>query len=158
MRASLILKFAIAVLPIAVCSAQTPKGNDSNFLEDFQFCGVASDTTEGVVDRVTLTGPEEYILKTNIKVHYTRAGDDSVDQTYAQFVADVAQGCRDVQCGTFGWRVPPSDGSVGGDSRYDIYIRLLDATGGVLGITYAESLKVLPNGYSSYIVISCGLV
>lgn len=76
--------------------------------------------------RPALSGAVQQIDTPNFRVHYTMEGADAATPEFAQQVADTLETVYDVQINTMGWPVPPSDGMVGGDGRYDVYLRELD--------------------------------
>jgi len=85
----------------------------------------------------------------HFKIHYDTSGANAVyhpteDNNPTNGIPDYVDRCAEIfdyvwakEIDTMGYREPPSDGSSGGDSRYDIYIVNLGY--GYLGITFAES-------------------
>jgi hypothetical protein len=103
--------------------------------------------------RPTLSGPEINIITDNFRIHYTDSGDDATSRVWAESVAVAAEYCRSVLT-SLNWAMPPDDGILGGDSKYDIYIRNT-LRWFYYGIAIAESLctNPYPDGYSSWIEI-----
>lgn len=103
--------------------------------------------------RPNLSGTETYISTTHFRVWYTTTGYDSSTYAYADSVSHYAEFCwtRD---STLGWALPPPDGTQGGDSKYDIYIRNTD-TLDYSGVCYEESpyTTPYPDGYSSWVEV-----
>ena len=71
-------------------------------------------------------------------VHYVLTTADAPDLAdgnangvpdYVETVSAVAEHVHDVENGTLGWRLPKSDGTLGGDGRIDIYLKQLGGTG-----------------------------
>ena len=65
------------------------------------------------------------------KIHYDLTGSSAVTMTYVYLIADAMDSSWNQEVINMVWDEPPSDGSLGGDNKYDVYIQLL--TGGVLG-------------------------
>ena len=96
----------------------------------------------------------------HFRMHYTLTGSDAVaNETYVHNMADRFEAAYTFLITTRGYLSPPSDGSAGGNSKYDVYIKTL--TGGVLGYTQPEvagsypwddatSFIVMRNNYTSY--------
>lgn len=103
--------------------------------------------------RPILSGPEEYIERTSLRVHFTRSGADAVDSIYAVRVANYGEYSWHKQIDTLGWATPPPDYGMGGDDRYDFYITVQQA--GVAGMTVSEVNypDPYPEGASSHIEI-----
>lgn len=77
-------------------------------------------------ERPALSGPVQQIDTPHFRVHFTTEGLDAADPGFAQQVADTLEAVYAVQVGAMGWPAPPSDGLVGGDARYDVYLQELD--------------------------------
>jgi hypothetical protein len=85
----------------------------------------------------------------HFKIHYDTNGSNAVyhpfeDNNPANGIPDYVDSCAEIfdyvwlkEVDTMGYRQPPSDGSMGGDNRYDVYI--VDLGWGYLGVTHAES-------------------
>ncbi len=97
----------------------------------------------------------------NFRVHYDLSGKNAVDPTdenqndipdYIDQVAATFDSCFTLEVETLGYQAPPSDGSEGGGSEYDVYITDLSGRR-VYGYTYPD--KLLPSGFgcTSYIEI-----
>ncbi|MEO0180280.1 MAG: hypothetical protein ABIM74_00890 [candidate division WOR-3 bacterium] len=99
---------------------------------------------------------QTYITTTHFKIHYDTTGTHAVPKSYADSIAMYAEHGWSVYVTQLGFEKPPSDGSMGGDSLYDMYVQYL--TGGVLGYTAPESPGGnYPQSYTSYIVIGKNL-
>ena len=86
-------------------------------------------------NRPSFTGPH-YTFDSpsgRFKIHWTDAGADATTLGYANTIAGAADSSWAVQCDEMGFFHPPPDNGVGGDDKYDIYIKYL--TGGTLGYT-----------------------
>lgn len=107
--------------------------------------------------RPTLSGPVQYIERTNFRVHYTLQGTDAVTVAYAELTANAMQYSWTILIDSLGWTPPPPDFGQGGDDRYDIYLKTLSA--GVAGVTYAEYSysTPYPNGVCSHFRITTDL-
>lgn len=109
-------------------------------------------------DRPGLSGPEQLLPSSggHFLVHYTTAGADATTIAYASAAAQWADTARQVFIG-LGWLPPPGDGSGGGDSRYDLYLKALGS--GVSGFTQLEAS--IPGGYpddaTSFIILATGM-
>jgi hypothetical protein len=104
--------------------------------------------------RPNLSGTEIYISSTNFRVWYTTTGYDSVPVAYADSVSKYAEFCW-TRISTLGWALPPPDGTNGGDSKYDIYIRNCD-TLDYTGVCVEESpyTTPYPDGYTSWVEVN----
>jgi hypothetical protein len=100
---------------------------------------------------------------TNFCVHYVTSGINAPDLTdvspangipdYVDSVADAAETSFAIETGTLGWATPPSDGSLGGNSKTDIYLMELSVFGYALadvgkGCTGWPSAIGLRNSFS----------
>ncbi len=96
---------------------------------------------------------QTYIISPNghFLIHFDTTGDNAVSREYAESIAVYAEHAWDVYINQMGWYEPPSDGGLGGDSRYDMYVQTL--SGGVLGYTSPEGYAGDYQGGYSYIVI-----
>lgn len=119
-------------------------------------CGTAD-----AIEEFNTKGPkarptcQTYITTTHFKIHYDTTGTHACPKSYADSIGMYAEHAWDTYVTQLGFVKPPSDGSVGGDSLYDMYVQYL--SGGVLGYTSQESpAGPFPDGYTSYIVIGRG--
>lgn len=109
-------------------------------------------------DRPLLSGTEIVLPSASgfFLIHYTTTGADATTSVYAAAVAAWADTAHAV-FSSMGWLSPPSDGTAGGDSRYDFYLMGLGA--GLTGYTQVEA--PVPGGYpddaTSYIVLAIGM-
>lgn len=81
--------------------------------------------------RPRLSGQAQTLDTDHFRIHYTLSGDDAVtpsnenDNQHPDFVEEVARAIEyswSAEVEHFGWAAPPSDGSLGGDGRYDVYL------------------------------------
>ncbi len=80
--------------------------------------------------RMALSGDIEIYDTPHFRIHYTQSGSDAAELPFVKSVADTMERLWVFQVEQLGWPAPPSDGSLGGDGRYDVYLRdLLDADG-----------------------------
>lgn len=88
----------------------------------------------------------------HFKIHYTNSGIDRVPNfAYVERLGRYLDRVWAFEIDTLGYLEPPSDGSAGGDSRYDVYIRNI----GAYGITWQENDGPRPwNDCTSYIEIN----
>jgi hypothetical protein len=93
------------------------------------------------ITRIQLSGPALIYESPNFRVHYTLQGADAAfSMDYVIEVAQAAESAWRAQVDRMGWPVPPGDGLLGGDSRFDIYIKdLLDAGEEALGYAVPDS-------------------
>ncbi|MCX7785779.1 MAG: T9SS type A sorting domain-containing protein [candidate division WOR-3 bacterium] len=125
------------------------------------WCGTAQaleDFRQGKLqNRPTLSGPVEYIERPLFRIHYTRQGVDAVSVAYAESTASALQYSWTRLVDSLGWLPPPPDFGLGGDNRYDVYIKQLSS--GIAGVTYPEYsyTNPYPNGVSSHFRITVGL-
>ncbi len=69
----------------------------------------------------------------NFKIHYALEGYDAVDSVgYAYKIGEYMERCRKVYIDSLGYLPPPNDGTLGGDARYDVYLKQISA----YGLTY----------------------
>ncbi|MCS7249468.1 MAG: hypothetical protein N2323_02650 [candidate division WOR-3 bacterium] len=109
------------------------------------------------LQRPNLSGPVEYIERERFRVHYTRVGRDAVTQAYAESVASYISYSWAKQIDSLNWPEPPPDYGLGGDNRFDIYIRAMPQ--GIAGYCAAEYEYPYPypNGATSYIAVGNNL-
>ncbi|MBN2543008.1 carboxypeptidase regulatory-like domain-containing protein [bacterium] len=83
------------------------------------------------------TGLDNTHNTTHFKLHYTLTGTDRVpNEGYVVNLGTYFETAYNFIITTMGYLVPPSDGSSGGDSRYDIYI--FELPGGIMGYCQPE--------------------
>ena len=73
------------------------------------------------VGRVSLSGPALAHDTTNFRIHYTIEGEDATTVEFAQLVGTTMEEVLQIQTG-LGWPLPPPDGTMGGDARFDVYL------------------------------------
>ncbi len=73
------------------------------------------------VGRVSLSGPSLAYDTTNFRVHYTTEGEDATTAEFAELVGTTMEEVLQIQTG-LGWSLPPADGAMGGDARFDVYL------------------------------------
>lgn len=92
------------------------------------------------ITRVNLGDGAAFVDTEHFRIHYTFEGKDAVSQEFLDAVTLAAEGSYAFQIGELGFVPPPSDQWMGGDSRYDIYLKDLIGTGeGALGYAVPES-------------------
>lgn len=115
--------------------------------------------------QIVLSGKEE-IYDTrdgHFKIHYTLSGVDTIDPTDSlpedgvpDYIAILEEGLKDAwqeEVISLKWKPPPSDGSFGGDSRYDVFAKKCTISGSsCFGAAYTLS-ETAGEGWSSYIII-----
>ena len=109
--------------------------------------------------RPSLSGPE-HILDSPagwFKIHWTDAGEDASNLAYATALASAADFSRTVECTNMGYDVPPSDLGMGGDTKYDLYIMMIDALGYTTYSGEPSDPTTPENDYASYIAILNGM-
>lgn len=109
------------------------------------------------LQRPNLSGPVEYIEGAQFRVHYTRSGVDAVSRAYACSVASYIAYSWRKQVDSLNWPPPPPDYGLGGDDRYDIYIRSLPQ--GIAGYCAPEYYysSPYPDGATSHIAVTTHL-
>ncbi len=89
------------------------------------------------------------------KIHWTDAGPHATNLEYCQEIADAADLSWETEINEMGYYDPPSDLGLGGDEKYDIYVRAL--SGGTLGYCTAAGEPSDPdtpnNDKASHIVM-----
>jgi hypothetical protein len=109
------------------------------------------------LQRPNLSGPVEYIEGDRFRVHYTRSGSDAVSRAYAESVASYIAHSFRLQVDSLNWAPPPPDFGLGGDDRYDIYIKALPSgIGGYCAPEYSYP-NPYPDGATSYIAVANNL-
>ena len=73
------------------------------------------------VGRQSLSGPPLAHDTTNFRIHYTTEGEDATTVEFAQLVGTTMEEVLQIQTG-LGWSLPPADGAMGGDARFDVYL------------------------------------
>ena len=103
---------------------------------------LARDAEEG---RPLISGNVRFVDMEKFRIFYTLAGEDAVvvaDENgnaipdYVELVADALQTAWDVEVNELGWSAPPPDEGLGGDDRYDVYLKDLDW--GYIGFARAD--------------------
>ncbi|MEO0075540.1 MAG: T9SS type A sorting domain-containing protein [candidate division WOR-3 bacterium] len=103
------------------------------------------------------SGPK-YIYTTHFIIHFDTIGNDATTRAFAETAAVHAE-LSWSELTALGWMMPPPDGSNGGDSRYDIYIRRISG----YGLCYPESPSIYaitglyPASHTSYVVINVSM-
>lgn len=128
--------------------------------ENFSECGLPKrdellSRGEGRV-RPSLSGTELFVNTTHFRIHYCTSGADATTTAYAESSGVAAESLW-TRWTALGWYLPPPDGTNGGDSKYDIYIRAL---AGYLGVCYDENAYTTPypDGYTSWVeIINTGI-
>ena len=142
----------LLVIPLLFLTLSLSLGEESR-----DWCGTLSALKmfqDGkALERPILSGPEEYIERTNLRVHFTRSGEDACDSIYPIRVANYIEYSWSKQIDTLLWAAPPPDYGMGGDDRYDVYIFLQDP--GIAGYCASEVVypDPYPEGATSYIGI-----
>jgi hypothetical protein len=94
-------------------------------------------------DRPQLSGNPITLDTIHFRVHYTTNGKDAVPPTdenknghpdFVEHVALAVEFAWEAEINHFGWAAPPSDKGLGGDNRYDIYLKNI-MTDGTFGYT-----------------------
>lgn len=124
----------------------------SEFTERQEECGFIKamiDFQNGIERPRPPSGPK-YIYKPHFIIHFDTTGTHATTRAYAESTGVYAETVW-TRLSNLGWYMPPPDGSMGGDSRYDIYIRSI----GYLGVCYPENAYTtpFPDGYSSWVEI-----
>lgn len=117
---------------------------------------------DDLISRVELSGPVQTVDTENFRIHYTTEGEDAVEPDYLAEVVAVVEEVWEIEIEQMGWPPPPSDGMVGGDGRYDIYLVDLIGSGqGALGIASPQNFigdhpataEIEENASSSYVMV-----
>lgn len=145
----------LLLIPVLLIAEQPSHHN----IENYEECGLPRldellKRGEGRA-RPTLSGTTLFINTTNYRIHYTLSGADATTQAYAESTAVAAESVWS-RLTALGWFMPPPDGTNGGNSKYDIYIRSI----GYLGVCYPENSYTtpFPDGYSSWVeIINTGI-
>lgn len=90
------------------------------------------------LSRLRLSGETFTIETEHFIVHYTDKGVDSATPSFAQAVAETMEEVYEIQITQLGWSPPPTDGILGGDDRYDVYLSDVLGYQGVLGFAQPE--------------------
>ncbi|MDQ7005006.1 MAG: hypothetical protein Q9N67_08875 [Ghiorsea sp.] len=89
------------------------------------------------------------------KFHYVTTGANAATLAFVQQLATEADNVWTTEIGNMGYTAPPSDGALGGDNKYDIY--LLDVgSASIYGYVTSDataSAGIYPNGAYSYMVL-----
>lgn len=114
------------------------------------------------ITRIELRGPVRIRDTEHFRIHYTLEGPDATSESFVNALALSVEEIWRIQIDRMGWQPPPSDGSRGGDARYDVYLADLYGSGETaLGYTSPESLigdnpdtpDVRENAATSFIVL-----
>jgi hypothetical protein len=89
--------------------------------------------------RVELSGPELTRETEHFILHYTLEGDDATTEEYVDELADMMERIWEREIEELGWPAPPSDGDIGGDERYDVYLQSL-LQDGIFGYCAPETV------------------
>jgi hypothetical protein len=101
-------------------------------------------------DRPDLSGDVLVFGSEHFLVHYTLSGRDTASSTddngngtpdYVEAVSEAMEFSWQVEVVQLGWAAPPSDGGIGGDARYDIYLEDIydDGTAGYTDGGYRDT-------------------
>lgn len=77
---------------------------------------------------VTLSGERLWRDTQHFRIHYTLTGEDRATERYVDYVVEALEESWQVQIEELGYNPPPTDGSMGGNALYDVYIRNLIGT------------------------------
>ena len=101
-----------------------------------------------ILDRPTDL-PNEAVTSNNFfRIHYTTTGTDAIGYDLNLLLAAL-DSVYNFEINFLGYFPPPSDGTVGGDDKYDVYIQNLN---GLYGYTQFEN-KIAASQWTSYMVI-----
>ncbi|MFN8373368.1 MAG: MXAN_6640 family putative metalloprotease [Anaerolineae bacterium] len=75
--------------------------------------------------RVELSGPELTRETEHFIIHYTTEGADAADEDYIDELENIMETVWTTEIDEMGWPAPPTDGTNGGDERYDVYVQTL---------------------------------
>ena len=133
------------LLNIALHGHSLPQDQkDALIVKGFSFDGPLVNRTAMV--RSEANGLDASLDYGNLRFHYTTSGSNGVDPTdgdgnsvpdYVDSMAAIFSDVWTYQLTTLGYNQPPSDGTEGGSSHYDIYIRSLGA--GLYGYVQSEN-------------------
>jgi len=126
-------------LPGRFQKLESPKCGTPTLAEIFQNMEYLKKQTRVLLREVLArpTGLPQSIETTHFKFHYTTSGGDAVSgDTYVNNMGTRFENSYDLLLSTRGYLEPPSDGTAGGNSKYDVYIMSLSS--GVLGYTQPE--------------------
>ncbi len=94
-------------------------------------------------------------------IHYAEDGENATNLEYVDAAAEIVEQVWQMEIEEMGWPAPPSDGSAGGDDRFDLY--LLNLCGAESMYGYAQpagdtgdnpnSAEVEEYGISSFLVV-----
>lgn len=74
------------------------------------------ETAEGRPDLDQILETEHFII------HYTEEGENAADEDYVEAAAEIVELVWQMEIEEMGWPAPPTDGDVGGDERFDMYL------------------------------------
>ncbi|MCD6418547.1 T9SS type A sorting domain-containing protein [bacterium] len=142
-------------LPPRFRSLEPPRCGTPAIVEIRRNWDELSQSTQNALARIMArpTGLPLTYNTTHFKMHYTLTGSDAVpNESYVHTMADKFEDAYTFETVTLGYYTPPSDGTAGGDSRYDVYIFSLSP--GVMGYTSPEVAGPQPwNDATSYIAM-----
>jgi len=93
------------------------------------------------ITRVNLGESARFVDTEHFRIHYTLDGKDAITEDYLDAVVLAIEDSYTFQIEELGFTPPPSDDWMGGDSRYDVYLKDLIGTGeGALGYAVPESV------------------
>ena len=158
-------KKIIVVCTLLICGLQTTV----SLPQEFQKCLTFSEeilNQNPLLARPLKNRPETQIQTDHFIVHFIDielhpTDPDATNYGYAAFIATIAEQVWNKQVNQFGWPQPPGDGTIGGGTnKYDIY--LLHLSDGEYpdpyGYTKPEDQVPGTNGYTSYVVVTTGIV
>ncbi|MBN1265598.1 MAG: hypothetical protein JXA25_08905 [Anaerolineales bacterium] len=74
-------------------------------------------------ERPVLSGSEELLDTQHFRIHYTFTGEDAVPSSeFVQTIAEALEYVWQMEIEQFGWAAPPTDGQIGGNSLFDVYL------------------------------------
>lgn len=88
---------------------------------------------------VELSGEMETLDTEHFRIHYTKTGEDAVQDDFLNAIAKAFEDSYHIQIEQLGWPAPPSDDTMGGNDLYDVYVQnLINTDDDVLGYASSE--------------------
>ncbi|HVU13196.1 MAG TPA: MXAN_6640 family putative metalloprotease [Phototrophicaceae bacterium] len=110
-----------------------------------------------------LSGTRRTVDTQHFRFHYTTSGADAVSTAFLQAIEKAFDDAWHIEIDKMGWPAPPSDGVMGGNGLFDVYVKDLigSSDGNELGFTSSEIIvgdnpstpEVEKNATTAYIAI-----
>lgn len=114
---------------------------------------VCASLDETVSSVPSYPAPGFFLLTDHFRIHFTTSGSNATTYEYAEVVAAFAESSYVVQCVEMGFTPPPVADTLGGNQRWDVFVREMSANGRTVRRDTIPGM----NAWSSHIEIRRGI-